>query len=47
MPREERVDIALSQLIEHTVPFYQDDDTIALDQRLDEAYAHAHELIDR
>jgi gamma-tubulin complex component 3 len=47
MPRQERIDIALSQLVEHLVPVYADDDNNAIDQRLDEAYAHAHHLIDQ
>jgi hypothetical protein len=46
MPRQERIDLALSQLVEHTVPVYAEDDESAVDERLDQAYAHAHELID-
>jgi hypothetical protein len=46
MPRQDRIDLALSQLVEHTVPVYEDDDEAAVDERLDEAYAHAHEIID-
>ena len=47
MPREDRLDRALSKLIEQTVPVYQDDDTIAIEQRLDDAYGHAYDLIDK
>ena len=46
MPREERIDLALSQLIDHTVPAYDDEDPDIVEQRLDDAYMHAHELID-
>jgi hypothetical protein len=46
MPKQDRIDIALSQLIENTVPAYADDDEESHNQRLDEAYALAHDLID-
>jgi hypothetical protein len=46
MPKQDRIDLALSQLIENTVPEYADDDEESYNQRLDEAYALAHDLID-
>jgi hypothetical protein len=46
MPKQDRIDLALSQLIENTVPEYADDDEVSYNQRLDEAYALAHDLID-
>ena len=46
MPKQDRIDIALSQLIENTVPEYADDDEVSYNQRLDEAYALAHDVID-
>jgi hypothetical protein len=47
MPREERVNIALSQLVEHTVPVYADDDADAINERLDQAFANAHHILER
>jgi hypothetical protein len=46
MPKQDRIDLALSQLIENTVPQYEDDDEESHNQRLDEAYALAHDVID-
>jgi hypothetical protein len=46
MPRQDRIDLALSQLVEHTVPVYAEDDEDVIEERLNEAYAHAHDLID-
>jgi hypothetical protein len=46
MPKQDRIDLALSQLIENTVPEYADDDEASYNQRLDEAYALAHDVID-
>jgi hypothetical protein len=45
MPRADKIQLALNQLIEHTVPVYEDDDDEAVEQRLDDAYALAHDLI--
>lgn len=42
---EERVDSALQQLLEWIVPVYPDDDESSADQRLDEAYAFAREVL--
>lgn len=47
MPVQERIDLALSQLVEHTVPVYPEDDNDTIEQRLDEAFANAHEIISR
>ena len=44
---EERVAQALEHLIERTVPIYPEDDEAAADERLDEAYAFAREIIGR
>jgi len=44
---EERVDYAVSQLIERTVPIYPEDDEELSEQRLDEAYNFARELLGR
>jgi hypothetical protein len=41
--RQDRINLALSQLVEHTVPAHADE--AANDQRLDEAWAHAHDII--
>jgi hypothetical protein len=41
---QDRINLALSQLVEHTVPAHGDE--AANDQRLDEAWAHAHDIID-
>ncbi|KAF2665326.1 hypothetical protein BT63DRAFT_405294 [Microthyrium microscopicum] len=46
MPTQDRINIALSQLVENTVPVYAEDDEEAVEERLDEAYAHAYELIE-
>lgn len=43
---EQRVDYALEQLIERTVPSYPDDDDAALDERVDDALAFAREVIE-
>jgi hypothetical protein len=45
--QEERVDFALSELIERTVPFYADEDQETADARLDEAYTIAREILGR
>ncbi|RDI81014.1 hypothetical protein Vi05172_g8925 [Venturia inaequalis] len=45
-PSEQRVDYALEQLIERTVPSYPDDDDAALDERVDDALAFAREVIE-
>jgi hypothetical protein len=44
---EERVDFAVSQLIERVVPVYPEDDEETSEQRLDEAYHFARELLGR
>lgn len=44
---EQRVDYALEQLIERTVPSYPNDDDAALDERVDDALAFAREVIER
>ena len=44
---EERVDYAISQLVERTVPIYPEDDEEVSEQRLDEAYHFARELLGR
>lgn len=44
---EERVGYALEQLIQRTVPVYPEDDEITADQRLDEAYSIATDIISR
>jgi hypothetical protein len=46
MPLSDRIQTALSRLIEHAVPVYDDDDEADINQRWDEAYALAHDLID-
>jgi len=43
---EQRVDYALEQLIERTVPNYPEDDDAALDERIDDALAFAREVIE-
>jgi hypothetical protein len=43
--REERVESALSSLIERLVPIYDDDDEESADQRLDEAYNYARDVL--
>lgn len=45
-PSEQRVDYALEQLIERTVPSYPDDDDAAVDERVDDALAFAREVIE-
>jgi gamma-tubulin complex component 3 len=45
--QEERVDFALSELLERTVPFYPDDDQETADNRLDEAYNIARDILGR
>jgi hypothetical protein len=42
---EERVDYALNQLIERSVPEYREDDDAAIEHRLDEAYNIAREIL--
>jgi hypothetical protein len=44
---ESRIEVGLSRLVEHMVPVYADDDEDTVNDRLDEAYTHAHEIIDR
>ena len=44
---QERVDYAVSQLVERTVPVYPDEDDESTEQRLDEAYQFACELLGR
>jgi hypothetical protein len=44
---ESRIEVGLSRLVENIVPTYADDDEDTANDRLDEAYAHAHEIIDR
>jgi gamma-tubulin complex component 3 len=46
MSREDRINQALSQLVEHIVPVYPDDDEAAVDERLDQAYEHARQVVD-
>jgi len=46
MSREDRINQALSQLVEHIVPVYPDDDEAAVDERLDQAYEHARQIVD-
>jgi len=43
---EQRVDYALEQLIERSVPTYPTDDDAALDERVDDALAFAREVIE-
>lgn len=42
---QERVDYALSSLIEHIIPEYPDDDDAQAERRLDEAYNLARETL--
>lgn len=44
---DERVDYALSQLIERVVPTYPEDDEETKEERLDDAYHFARELLVR
>jgi gamma-tubulin complex component 3 len=44
---QERVDYAISQLVERTVPVYPDEDDESTEQRLDDAYHFARELLGR
>jgi hypothetical protein len=44
---QERVDYAVSQLVERTVPVYADEDDESAEQRLDDAYHFARELLGR
>jgi len=46
MPHEERINVALSRLLEQTVPVYPHDDNEAVEQRLDDVFTHASALID-
>lgn len=43
---ESRIEVGLSRLVEHIVPAYADDDEEAINERYDEAYSHAHEILD-
>jgi gamma-tubulin complex component 3 len=43
----ERVGYVLEQLIQRTVPIYPEDDEETAEQRLDDAYAIATEIISR
>jgi hypothetical protein len=45
--QEERVDFALSELVERTIPFYPDEDPETAENRLDEAYTFAREILGR
>jgi hypothetical protein len=42
---QERVDYAVSQLVERTVPVYPDEEDESAEQRLDDAYHFARELL--
>lgn len=42
---EQRVEDALSELLERIVPVYDDDDEESADQRLDEAFDYARDVL--
>ena len=44
---QERVDYAVSQLVERTVPVNPDEDDESVEQRLDDAYHFARKLLGR
>jgi hypothetical protein len=45
--QEERVDFALSELIERSIPYYPDEDPETAENRLDEAYTIARDILGR